>query len=263
MPHPVTAPAHDGDRHTVVLLHSLGTDRRLWRRQVPALSDAYEVLTPETRGHGEADWPGEATLTGWVSDLDRVLQDRGPVHLVGLSMGGLQAVAYAGTHPEKVRSLVVANSFARLPADVAEARVQGAAEGIAAGMDAFAEQYLAQTLTRVIDEEDHSALRGAIAAVHPGAYLSSVEVTFRADVTPWFSLIACPTLVVAGEHDHKAPLQRSQEIADGIDGAALEVVAGAGHLSCLENAGGFNKILTSFLGSVDAGLQKRHEETPA
>jgi 3-oxoadipate enol-lactonase len=119
-------------------------------------------------------------------------------------------------------------------------------------MAAYADRYLEQTLTRRVDDADHDALRGAIASMHPQAYLQAAETTFRADLRPSLTGITAPCLVVAGELDEKTPLARSEELVAGIDGATLAVVPAAGHLSCIENPGAFTSTVRGFLHAVDA-----------
>jgi 3-oxoadipate enol-lactonase len=246
------AVAPHSDRPTVVLLHSLGTDHRLWRHQINSLTTHYDLSTPDSRGHGKSSATGAINLDAWSDDLYRVVKDRGPVHLVGLSMGGLQAIAFAAKHPDLVRSVTIANSFARLPIDVADARVNGSTESITRnGMAAFAKEYLDQTLTQPLDSSDYAALYDAISAMTPESYLASAVATFRADVVPLLDSITCPALVVTGELDAKIPSERTAEIIGGIAHAEHEVVPRAGHLSCIENPAHFNAVITSFLARVD------------
>lgn len=244
--------APHSERPTVVLLHSLGTDHRLWRHQIGSLTTHYDLSTPDSRGHGKSPEAGAINLDTWSDDLYRVVEDRGPVHLVGLSMGGLQAILVAARHPELVRSVTIANSFARLPIDVADARINGSTETITRdGMAAFAKDYLDQTLTQPLDASDYAALYDAISTMSPEAYLASATATFRADVVPLLDSITCPALVVTGELDAKIPSERTAEIIGGIDHAEHAIVPRAGHLSCIENPTHFNAVIASFLARVD------------
>jgi 3-oxoadipate enol-lactonase len=59
--------------------------------------------------------------------------------------------------------------------------------------------------------------------------------------------ITTPTLVVVGEHDEPQPLPRAQAMVDGIEGARLHIVPGAGHLSTIDNPDDVNRTLVSFL----------------
>lgn len=190
---------------TVVLLHSLGTDQSLWDAQAVALADAgYRVLTPESRGHGGNADPGPTNLGDWIADLHEVVTaTNDPVHLAGLSMGGVQALAYTLTHPEEVRSLVLADTFAALDATSAETKIDGIRAAVTAhGMTAYARTYLDETLTVALDADRRDRLRASIAGVSAAAYLSSAEVCFRATLAdrsarygppPWSSWAATTT----------------------------------------------------------------------
>lgn len=241
----------DRDRG-VVLLHSLGTDSRLWRHQTACLQSTYDVLTPNACGHGDTPWPGAVSVEAWTRDLRCVIGDRGPVHLIGLSMGGLQALAFSARYPDLVRSVTIANSFARLPLEVADARVNGITDTITQhGMTKYARSYLDQTLTKDLEASDYQALFSAIAGMDDKAYIESAAATFRADMIPLLASITSPALVITGALDTKVPSERTAELTRGIRRAAHEVIPHAGHLSCIENPEHFNAVITSFLDRVD------------
>lgn len=232
----------------IVLLHSLGTDATLWHHQIRLFERIGPPLAPESRGHGAEPWPGTAGIDEWVADLHAVIGPLGPVHLVGLSMGGMQAIAYAANHPDCVRSLVVANAFAYLPEEIAERRIADAVEAIDAhGMDAYAHTYLEQTLTTTLARSDYGKLHAAIASMSPEAYQGSARATFLGDVRPFLPSIECPTLVLTGDQDQKTPMSSAELIASGIRGARVEVVERAGHLSCIENPFAFNREVVQFI----------------
>lgn len=231
----------------VVLLHSLGTDERLWRYQVEEFGRLGEVYTPLTCGHGGADWPGSASIAAWVADLHEQLVDIGPVHLVGLSMGGMQAAAFAAEYPELVRTLAIANSFVNLPPEIVTARISGAETGVAeSGIAGYAATYLEQTLTQPISAADRQSLLDSIAEMSPEAYLGSVHATFAGDVSDALGQVSCPTLVIAAAEDVKTPITALQRFADGIERAKLTVIPAAGHLSSIENPKAFNEALLDF-----------------
>lgn len=58
----------------------------------------------------------------------------------------------------------------------------------------------------------------------------------RADSRPRLAAIGTPTLVLAGEHEQICPIEAQYEIANGIAGANLQLIANAGHFAPLENA---------------------------
>lgn len=240
------------EREVVVFLHSLGTDRHLWRPQVIALGRHYRVLTPESRGHGSARWHRRIDLDAWVADLDDCLEralgpDPAPVHLVGLSMGGVQAIEYAARRPGRVKDLVLADTFAALPPDKAHARVEAITREVTAlGMAAYADRYLQETLVTKLTPAHYELLHSAIAGMLPEAYIASAEATFLTDHLPLLPDIPHPTLVLVGENDHKSPAPLSEQLSLGIPNARLKIIPEAGHLSSIENSAAFNDALTAF-----------------
>ena len=100
---PATAPV-------VVLGPSLGTTGEIWEPQVPALAERYRVVRYDHRGHGRSPVPpGPYHVADLAGDLLALLDtlDAGPVHLAGLSMGGLVAAWVAAQAPQRVRRLVL------------------------------------------------------------------------------------------------------------------------------------------------------------
>lgn len=237
----------------IVLLHSLGTDSQLWRHQIAAFDAIGPVVAFDSRGHGTSPWPGSTSMQEWVFDLHRDIAAIGPVHLVGLSMGGMQAVAFAAEHPDLVQSLTIANSFAVLPSEVAGSRVAAAERAISeGGISAYADTYLAETLTKPMAADDYAVLRDSISGTSEEAYLASAVATFNGDVTGYLAGIRCPTLALTGDKDQKTPLAVLQRIADGINNCQLAVIENAGHLSCIENPAAFNREVGRFLAECNS-----------
>jgi pimeloyl-ACP methyl ester carboxylesterase len=101
-----------GQGEPLVLLHGLGSSSQDWELQVPALSRHYRVILMDIRGHGRSDKPASATAsppsapTCWPCSSTCT----GPVHFVGLSMGGMIGFQLAVDHPQWLRSLCIVNS---------------------------------------------------------------------------------------------------------------------------------------------------------
>ena len=102
------------DGPVVVFLHGAYASGRAFRGQLPALRDRYRVILPDQRGHGrstrfegEGPWPGVslATLADDALRLIGHVSPHAPVHLVGISMGGIVAARVATLRPDRLRSL--------------------------------------------------------------------------------------------------------------------------------------------------------------
>lgn len=93
----------------LVLLHGLTGHAHTWDHMAPALADRYRVLAPDQRGHGDTQHAESYRTQDFVDDLAALADawDVGRFVLVGLSMGGHNAMAFAAAHPERVSRLVV------------------------------------------------------------------------------------------------------------------------------------------------------------
>ncbi|QRP50372.1 alpha/beta fold hydrolase [Amycolatopsis sp. FDAARGOS 1241] len=241
-------------RAGVLLLHSLGTDHRLWTACAQALAAEHRVLVPDTRGHGGSAWAAPLSVGDWVSDVERVRADAGlnQVTLVGLSMGGVQAIGYAARHPERVTALVIADSFAELDPEPARVKASGLASRVG-DMAALAEFYVSSTFTVDPLPDTAESVRSAIAGMRPAAYAASAETCFGARLDHVLAGITAPALVLWGERDAKTPRELSDRIAERIPKARFAVVPDAGHLSVLENPREFTRLTRGFLAEVGEG----------
>jgi pimeloyl-ACP methyl ester carboxylesterase len=93
----------------LVLLPGTGDTARTWDVVAAALGTDRDVLALSLRGHGDSDWPGAYGIDVMTADVERALDGwgRGPVDLVGHSLGGLVAMLVAARRPDQVRRLVL------------------------------------------------------------------------------------------------------------------------------------------------------------
>lgn len=245
----------------VVLLHSLGTDHRLWEPQLEPLAAEHRVLAPDSRGHGASGWPArdgangasDLTLEDWSADLLRLLDHAGVERaaLVGVSMGGVQALAFALHHPARTTGLVLADTFAELDHELAATKISGMSDGARnLGMAAYADDYVAQTFVTDPPVAGAADVRDAIAGMTVEAYAASVRACFGVTLGARLGEIDPPTLVLWGDRDAKTPRPLAERIAADVPGAILRVVPDAGHLSNLENPAAFTAAVLEHLAEV-------------
>jgi pimeloyl-ACP methyl ester carboxylesterase len=102
-----------GQGSDVVMAHGLAANLAFWYLGiVPRLADEFCITTYDLRGHGKSDMPPSGyDQLSMSADLGALLDrcDIGQAHLVGHSYGGLVVLQYALTHPERIRSLTLAD----------------------------------------------------------------------------------------------------------------------------------------------------------
>jgi 3-oxoadipate enol-lactonase len=95
--------ARDGKGTPLVLLHGFPVDHHLWDDVVPLLTDTFDLIIPDLRGFGESATVNTPyTMDDFASDIDGLLDHLGieKAAIVGHSMGGYVALAFARIYPE-------------------------------------------------------------------------------------------------------------------------------------------------------------------
>ena len=93
----------------LVLLHGFGSQATSFDHFAAAMTDRCRVLALDQRGHGESDWAESYAAEAMVEDVGRFVAALGlkRLDLLGFSMGGRNALAFAAAHPETVERLVI------------------------------------------------------------------------------------------------------------------------------------------------------------
>ena len=239
-----------GTGPAVLLIHSMGADRTMWRDQIAAFSDRYRCIAFDCRGHGGSSYNARFTVAGAAADLKAGLDALGvgSCHLVGMAMGGPIAVSFAAQWPDAVRSVTVADGFVDMR-EVGGARIPEWAKTIrSTTMTEFGRRYAEMRLTPSASRRARDELAAAIAKVPPEAYIDVMKAIFDGiEFTGEAASIRAPALAIWGEKDDVTPLPHSQQIADLIPGARLETIPGAAHISNLDRPEAFNRLLADFL----------------
>ncbi|WP_163024748.1 alpha/beta fold hydrolase, partial [Pseudomonas viridiflava] len=136
-----------GQGHPVVLIHGVGLNKEMWGGQIVGLAPHYQVIAYDMLGHGASPRPDPDTgLPGYAEQLRELLEHLGlpQASVIGFSMGGLVARAFALHFPQHLSAMVILNSvFNRSPQQRAGviARTSQAAEH---GPDANAAEALSR-----------------------------------------------------------------------------------------------------------------------
>ena len=106
-----------GEGEDIVLIHGLAANHAFWHMKVLlSLVRDFRVTVYDLRGHGHSDMPAEGyTSLNLACDLNELLNhlEIKQAHLIGHSLGGLVSLQYARLHPERVRTLTIADSRIR------------------------------------------------------------------------------------------------------------------------------------------------------
>lgn len=245
---PATAPP-------LLLLHSLGTDLRVWDTQAEVLARSFRVIRPDLRGHGLTEVPsGPYSIGGMARDVLALLDALGQlrVHVAGLSIGGMVAQALAAEAPGRVASLVLCDTAMAIPPP--KLWRDRAATVRSQGMAAIADPVLARWVTPAFARAPEArGLRAMLLRTAPEGYAAAAEAIAAADLTTTTHGLRVPALVLVGDCDEATPLASAEALRDAIPGARLEVIADAAHIPTIERPDAVSDAILQFL-SPQAGL---------
>jgi pimeloyl-ACP methyl ester carboxylesterase len=246
--------ADEGRGAPLVLLHPFPFSRDLWSGLLPALSADRRVIAVDARGFGESALAPYA-IADLADDLAALLDalDVKRAAVLGMSMGGYTALAFAARHATRLSALVLADT--RSAADTPEARAKRD-EALATLRDRGVDAYLDGSLGKMLAPGAAAPLQARVrAAAVPRAdaiAAALVALRDRPDRTAELPAIACPTLVLCGAQDQVTPAAEMRRMSGAIPGARYVELAGAGHLAHLEAPEPFAKAVNGFLAEAVA-----------
>jgi pimeloyl-ACP methyl ester carboxylesterase len=254
-------PSQRPDAPDLVLLHGYTGHARSWDAFAEAMTDRYRVLALDQRGHGETGWAdagayGVGEMADDLAAFVAALGLRG-FSLLGLSMGGMVAMDYAGRRPAELADLVIV--------DIGPEMIRQGAARIAAGRaaaDTFASRDEAFAAARADNarppqahhrhRSDTSLMRladGRWTWRYDRALRSPSAIRWRTAEEGWRSCagISVPTLVVRGEVSDILAPEIAARMIDTIPDARLSEVKGSGHSVPLDAPEGFLDAARAFL----------------
>jgi 3-oxoadipate enol-lactonase len=237
----------------LTLSHPISADLSLWAPQVEALARHFTVLRYDTRGHGQTQaTQGPYTLTQLAHDARGLLDHLGieRTHWIGLSLGGMVGQALAIAQPHLLGRVVLANTTCKAAPQAAalwgERARMARAEGMASLVDPTLERWFTQAW-RLAQPAAMQQVARMIASTPVDGYAGCCAALAEVDLVGALKAMTAPALVLAGAHDQATPGAMSQLLADSWPGARLAVLAGAAHISSLEQSEAFNRLVLAFL----------------
>jgi len=243
----------EGDSVPVLLLHGFGADLNTWMFTQPALAEGRRVIALDLPGHGgsakQVDQAGSQSL---AAVIDQALNALGVerAHLVGHSMGGGIAIAFALRQPERVATLSLIAS-ASLGPEINAAFIDGFVRATrrreameVLGLLVHDPALVSRTM--VEDVLRYKRLDGV-----PAALTAIAEEWFpggrqHADLGDAVAALKLPVQILWGREDRIIPVAHAEALASRLP---VHILEQTGHLPHMEKAGEVNRLIKRLIES--------------
>ncbi|MEJ0076157.1 MAG: alpha/beta fold hydrolase [Alphaproteobacteria bacterium] len=245
----------DGERDEwLVLSNSLATNLSMWDAQAREFSGSFRVLRYDQRGHDKTDAPpGRYSFDTLIADalalMDALHIER--ANFCGLSMGGATALGLAQRHPDRIaRAIVCDSGCASTPqsAQQWEERIAAAQEG---GMEPLVEPTVARWFPPDVvakNPHDLDTVRAMIRTTPVNGFIGCAAALADHDFRSGVAATKPPVLFLAGEKDAGGAVPTAMKsLNQALPGSRYVELAGAGHISNLDDPAGFNRAIREFL----------------
>lgn len=238
----------------VLLLHGLGVDGSSWFLQFPALiQSGFRPIAIDVPGFGQSPRGKTRWNIQRVSrNIAEFLQENKilPVHVVGLSMGGIIAQQLVFDYPQVVTKLVLANTFSVLRPTSIQGWLYFVQRLILVhtlGLHAQA-KFVAK---RIFPNPDQGELRNEmikqIIRADTQAYRAAMRSLGLFNSRDRLPKIKIPVLIITGAKDTTVLPAHQSQMKDWIPGSRQELIPDAGHAASIDTPDEFNRLLVKFL----------------
>lgn len=241
-----------GRGDVLLFIHGAGGNAGVWWQQTAAFAPNYRTLALDLPGFGRSAIPTPEDLIGAFTKAPGGVLDTvgaAKASIVCQSLGGWSGLRFALAYPERVERLVLACTMAGIAHPPALA-------AFAVARDKMDERGPASLGLRESFRREHPAmayLYDQVSAFNPALGPEHAQAVFAPQtLAPVAALagLACPVLVIAGEHDPIWPPDALAGIVAAMPDARMEVIAGAGHSPYFEQPAAFNALIADFVGGA-------------
>lgn len=249
----VTA-AESGRGPTIVLLHSLLSDRASFDRIVPILAKTHRVIVPALPGFA----PSAAAPGGLAAVADRMAaaiedcRDGNEMIVLGNGYGGFVALQMAIRHPGIADRLVLADCGAAFSEPGREAFRNMAKAAATKGLSAITDVAMRRLFAPEFQEANPELMqdrRDAFLRTDTDVFQAACNALATLDLRGDIANVRVPVLVLVGEHDEATPPPMSQELAAGLPDARLTILPGCAHVPPLQAPALFLDAIADFIAA--------------
>jgi pimeloyl-ACP methyl ester carboxylesterase len=238
--------------HPILFIHGAACNSSLWKFQLKYFGQKWNVIAIDLMGHGKSALslpPSKISIKQYADFIDKFLEALNikDATLIGHSMGGAISIQFCLEHPEKVLSLGLINTGAKLGANPQLLNMLRSdfRKTITVGL----ESTLGKSSSRN-DAEARQVIINEMLKIDPSVGLADFEACDAFDSRESISKIRKPTLIVGGSEDLLTPPWFQQYLHEKIENSILKIIDGAGHFSMIEKPQEFNAVLAEFLEMV-------------
>jgi pimeloyl-ACP methyl ester carboxylesterase len=252
----------DAPEHGLIFLHGGSAHAHWFDAVIGPFAGRHHVVSLDQRGHGQSDWPSTPAYAtqDFVGDLLGVVDALGwrRAVVVGHSMGGHNAMAFAARHPDRVRALVIVDSRPAIPEErLGHLRSRGARatrRPHPSRADAVATFRLVPRET-VADPAllQHMAEAGVVEREGGWVYRFDPDANRMrrpADNWPVLARVTAPTLVLRAALSPVLPADQAGRICALVRSATLVEIPGAYHHVTLDQPARVAAALADFLETI-------------
>lgn len=241
---------------TLVFSHGLLWSHRMFEAQVAELSKSFRVISYDHRGQGNSEVKGPFDMDTVAEDAVQLIRKlaTGPVHFIGLSMGGFVGMRLAARHSELIKSLVLLETSANAEPieNLPQYKLLNGVVRWIGIIPPIANKVMkimfAHSWLQNPSNKDSIRRWKKELASNKKSITGPVEgVIYRKGVEEELHNIGCPTLVIVGDEDVATVPEKAAFIQKGIRGARLVSISGAGHSSCIEKPDEVNRLILDWL----------------
>jgi len=235
----------EGDGFPILLIHGLAGDHTAWLPQIAAFRDRYRVVAMDNPGSGGSSPVDGPCTTEELADTMLALLDRLGIekaHVVGRSLGGLIGQHMALKAPERVHTLILAASTAKV--DRIGRRVLENMREILEWRDNWQDwaRHSAHMFVSPAFYNDNPEAMARIEGLVGNearskiSYINLNNAALAHDTSDRLGEIACPTLIMGGRVDQICSMQGTDEMTRGIPKAETVVFEKSSHFFLMEEA---------------------------